>query len=1515
MSVETYGFKFVVDAKDAAKGYGDFQKAVDGVFDSLAKFEAHAKKTMDAVASSSKRGQTDIAKYANQFKALAKIPVDTTAANKLKTLSEALKGFRAPNATQVANLRSFYRALAGTPNINTGGTARAISTLGAAMVGFKAPSKAQSDRLRDFAKAAASSVPAFQALKGISGVSGIANELASISLAMRNMKIPSKASITNLLGMANALRSFNFSNMQGATGMYSFLRTLSGFRAPSPAQVRNLQSFINAVSNLQVPRNGAQIASVLGNIARAASAAQGQLRGFRGSIAGMPWGSFNAGARQASMNMMGLQNAFSATYQMGSALRTLLGSLTIGELGRAFFDANNRILGFNAAMGSVVEGQKAVNEEFAFASATAKGFGLDLNSTMDGYKKVRISADLAGASVAQTRDMFTGLSGAMSVLGTTAERQNDVWLAVQQVMNKGYLASEELNQQINEHLPGAMGILRNEVKRLGGDFDKLMKDKMIDGTQAMLLIAQKFRDKFGGSFEEAIKRPSAQMNILKANINEFFLAVGKAGANDAFVKLLQRMNSYFTPEKVEKYAQAIGKTLVKAVDALNRSLDWLEQNWDKIKGPLATTLKLLGQWMIVSGTLRIGATLVSPIIGVGTALMRALPFMRQFLILSRQLTTMSIVSPLASGGGAALTGGFATALTQINKFKAAMNGLGSGGVFQAIRTGFSSITGSISPVTGAVMGLAGAIAGGLSIAWGLASKAARDNNIKMASDSYTSGEIIGGIWLRVTKLGVELWSWLADNVGPIVAELGAFISKCFAKAGDFAGDVALFIAYGFLTAFEAILKAAVGLVKGVGNQFSLLASAAGNFMSGNWTAAGADAMKMMTLQGVTDGLKGAFKGFNAGGFSGFKKDVGAGAGVVSQWLADGAEEYRKTKTTAQPKGMSKGEQDLKNQFSQDSQYDPSKLITKPKEGDGDGKKKKGPKPKTQDQIDEAIRRAQEKVDSAVDDIMRRISEDDPVRKVMTEHIKDVSEEAQALLNNDAYSKWIEKVNSGAITGANASQALIEALHGTGVETKVLENLEKRYGVTKADLVALIRKQADETERNLRIAEREKQKKADEREFGLLAIRGLKDELAQRMLTDEQKQISALVQESVNSALDQGTKVTQGMVDALTAEASALVYSNKVLESNFNKRKEFFENNGIRGYLQDIDSLNSAVQNADRNFFQNFEDTLYRLGTEGKLSFKSLIDGIQGDIVRFASQQLTKSFIGLLAPNAENGQSSIFGSLFGMMSGGKFGPGTGDKSMNLRGESPMTPMYVQAVGPNGLMGALTATNNPQGGGFMNMGVAGGENSSGIVSDAYSGIIDPVTGAATDALSGGAMAAQPAIQNSLLGAFQNVAPMLAPLLAGGLGAAIGGKAGGIIGTIASIGMMFLTKGGSGGGMGIPGFKEGGLVGQHVATFRAQPSAFYNAPHYAEGTPNTSGGHPAILHDNEAVIPLSRGRKIGVELTGASSGANGGVTVNNNFTINSPDADSFRKSRGQIATDLHAAGARQWSRNNGG
>lgn len=126
-----------------------------------------------------------------------------------------------------------------------------------------------------------------------------------------------------------------------------------------------------------------------------------------------------------------------------------------------------------------------------------------------------------------------------------------------------------------------------------------------------------------------------------------------------------------------------------------------------------------------------------------------------------------------------------------------------------------------------------------------------------------------------------------------------------------------------------------------------------------------------------------------------------------------------------------------------------------------------------------------------------------------------------------------------------------------------------------------------------------------------------------------------------------------------------------------------------------------------------------------------------------------------------------------------------------------------------------------------------------------------------------------------------------------------------------------GGAGGGGGIGGivtsligglFKEGGLSNSPVSSMMVPAAAFKNAPHFQDGG-ISGGGIPAVLHDDEAVIPLSRGREIPVKMQGDQG--KGDTIIN--YNISTPDADSFRRSQDQITARASRGLQRANRRNN--
>jgi tape measure domain-containing protein len=1626
--METHGLKFVVDTTGVQKGFRDFGSAVDGIFGKLDKFEAHVEKTMASIAKSA-NNKRNVSAFVKSFEGLNNIKVDSAAARKLSVLSSAMSGFKAPTTAQIANTKKFFAALAGLPDLGSAfKSINNIAHMNVAFDRFSAPSATQSKNLRAFGAAALAAAPGLQALSKISGISGIANELATISIAMKGMKVPNASQVKNLGGMAHALRQFNFANLQGATGLYSLLGTMGRFRAPSASQIKNLQSFIHAVSNLTIPRNASQVASALTQIARAAGVANGALGGLRGNLGGLNGNLARTGAqaKQASLHMMGLQNAFSGTFQVGSALRSLLGSLTIGEVGRNFFEATNAALSFNAGMGVISKEAGFADKQLNFVRETSRALGLDMLGTQESYMKFAISVDKAGGSVGQAQNILKGFGTAMTVLGTSAERQKDVFLALQQVMNKGYLGSEELMQQINEHLPGAIGYLKSEVLSLTKgkmDLTKALEDKALDGTQALLFLAKKYRDEFGKSLPEAMQRPATQMQILKNNINDLYQAIGKNGANKAFAGFLAKISSYMSPDNVNKFAEAIGSKLAVMMDKAGRAADYLYQNWDKIKGPLGTVLGLVGKWMILTATVQIGKALVSPFVNLYSAVTTVLPKLKEAQTLIGALAAGNIATPVAAGGGAALSGGFAATLAVVNKLKMAVGA--NGGVFGLIRAGLSSVTGLIPGVVTGIAGLAAVIGGSLAAAWGIGKDAAKDAGLQMASDQYTTGEIIKGIWITMGEQASKVWNtasdWIAEKTKWLELDFGIKLPSI----GELFAKTAFTAYYVFTKAIEGIIRAVASMALTIGNTFSTIGGIGGDIVSGEFGAAASKAKGLVMGKALTDGFKAGFKGMEFGGadMKAQYAKVGAGASVVSSWLAtQGAKGRKANAPPALPKLRGdKGSQDLAKLYDDGNaadQYDSSKLITPGKVKKGKGKKgKKGPKGPSAASQERSDDSAQDAIRRAADSIVSKFAEDDPFLKLKQDLISDVGSIADGLFDSKTFQKWKDGISKGSGDAANQIEALIKQMDAAGTSTKVLADLETRYGITKQDLIDKMRTMG-------RLSDENAKRMKEERALGYAAMKQERDNLELARLSNREQEIAGKLLEMVKDFNEKnaktGVKATQDMIDARRAELEVIYDQNDAL----NRQRELMENNGIRQYIGSIQNLGETVSNFDKNILQNLEDSLYKFGTTGKLSFKGVIAGMQHDLIRSASQGLTKKFAQMMNPssfdadgNMKSGSTPSFGSaLFkrlGLGDSTKVDQGNPNKD-KLLGLQQSNPMYVWVVNPDGTLsvggapgssaGAAGAIGSAIGSLFDSNGARTSVGTSPISSaigslfDASGARTSAGTGSIADGLpmaqiandfastfrsanstvAGDFAASMGQANNGIASSFGNILNSLMSSLGGGGAGGAGGGLGGLMsggGIGGGIGAGGGGMGGMGGGGGINpgmvgmavnqiggalskkkgvlgyvgqfmnggllgvagraiggktgrtiskvagginqiasmammgGFKEGGIVGHSVGPkYAMHPAAFAGAPHYKEGTANTSGGIPAVLHDNEAVIPLSRGRKVPVHLNDNGRGGNTSIT----FNVSSPDADSFKKSKSQLASQAYAVGARAARRN---
>ena len=372
-------------------------------------------------------------------------------------------------------------------------------------------------------------------------------------------------------------------------------------------------------------------------------------------------------------------------------------------------------------------------------------------------------------------------------------------------------------------------------------------------------------------------------------------------------------------------------------------------------------------------------------------------------------------------------------------------------------------------------------------------------------------------------------------------------------------------------------------------------------------------------------------------------------------------------------------------------------------------------------------------------------------------------------------------------------------------------------------------------------------------------------------------------------------VGSGIVDSQTEAMIRQIDAAAALNEELRKVAQ----DPVKEWMKSVPNWIEAGQQIEMGAINNLKTTISDFIKTGKFDLESLGESVLGVFADIVADKATAEIMNLFRRgNADSkGLGGLFGGLFSS-TGDAPVPGVGGGADVAQGGVQAGTSISQAMVQAGQqVSSRIATAMDQGG--MQAGqtvqggmIAGGQSAGSSVRAAG---VSHATQVRTATSTSGSQHAS-TVRSAIVSGGQQHASMVGEASAGGGG-------GGILSGLGGVGGIL--------GMVLGAFSEGGVSDSPVGFASAPAAAFRNAPHFAQGTANTSG-IPAILHDNEAVVPLSKGRKIGVEMSGDSAG--GGTVVNQvqNFTFPNSDSESFRRSQGQVAAAMAMSGAKAARKN---
>ena len=225
---------------------------------------------------------------------------------------------------------------------------------------------------------------------------------------------------------------------------------------------------------------------------------------------------------------------------------------------------------FMASMYVSTNSMAKSKEAFDFVARAARAYGVELETLSKSYAKFRASASATLPTAAIDR-LFLSVSAVASVLHLAPQSVDRMFTAFTQMASKGQIYSEELKQQLGEHLPGAVALAAQamgvSVRQLMDD----MKKGKVDIVKFFSNMPDVIMEKFGKAAEISALSIQSQINNLKSTIYRNFVELNNSGAAMGLAKFIQSIDNILQPttEHFKVFGIVVGEAFLKAADFIN----------------------------------------------------------------------------------------------------------------------------------------------------------------------------------------------------------------------------------------------------------------------------------------------------------------------------------------------------------------------------------------------------------------------------------------------------------------------------------------------------------------------------------------------------------------------------------------------------------------------------------------------------------------------------------------------------------------------------------------------------------------------------------------------------------------------------------------------------------------------------------------------------------------------------------------------------------------------------------
>lgn len=253
-------------------------------------------------------------------------------------------------------------------------------------------------------------------------------------------------------------------------------------------------------------------------------------------------------ANQSTQNFAkgGLRSSLSGIRDLLGAFGLIGGVQIFADLIKDAFELTTALDSIVFAMRAVITDATEFGQTQVWLKQITNDYGAELVTTTNRYIKFRAAAKQANFSAKETQGIFGTMTKAAGVLGLKTDELTGIYLALEQMISKGKITTEELRRQLGERLPGAMDIMATSMGVTTAELDRMLRAGEVITKDVLPAFARQVEISFGLDKVEKVVTLRAAITRLKNSWTTLVDDFAKGGTQvKSLTELIDHLSNNF----------------------------------------------------------------------------------------------------------------------------------------------------------------------------------------------------------------------------------------------------------------------------------------------------------------------------------------------------------------------------------------------------------------------------------------------------------------------------------------------------------------------------------------------------------------------------------------------------------------------------------------------------------------------------------------------------------------------------------------------------------------------------------------------------------------------------------------------------------------------------------------------------------------------------------------------------------------------------------------------------------